>query len=425
MANSYHKSERTCPTLSIDVPGKGGGRTKKTLIICNHYPLPASTGANMRTMHFVRFFQQLGLVDIAYIYDLAGARTSATVFRNEIPLALAEQGRFRRRFLTGVMTGRPVPVFQYEKTSREAILSRISTEDYDYILVRYIYSTGLLFDLPVRLQGRAIIDFDDIISGPLYDQMIGDCDGPLKKWILGFNRRLIQRYERECLGFGASLVCSERDRKRLSEGNGRSPLVVPNVYDPGPFSAYDTGDGFRQKNHLLFVGTLNYAPNVKGLRWFVETIFPAFRRVYADAKLIVVGRYPTEKVRAICETTSGIELYPDVEDIMAFYRDCRAVVVPLLAGGGTRIKILEAAFAMRPVLSTTVGAEGLEFRDGKELLLFQNSSGFLKGYAHLTNEEGYQSLITKAKQVVATRYSRKCFDDVMESVLERVDASRR
>lgn len=397
---------------------------KKTLIICSHYPLPEATGANMRTMHFVRFFQQLGSVDIAYTYVLDGAQTGDPTFRNEIPLALDDQGSFKRQFLSGVLTGRPVPVFHYQSASHKAIMSRISLEDYDYILVRYVYSTGPLFNLPARLQRRVIIDFDDIISGSLYDQMIGNCDGAVKKLGLGFNKKLIQRYERKCLGFGASLVCSERDRVKLSDGNGRSPLVVPNVYDPGQFSAYDAGDGFRQDNHLLFVGTLSYAPNVQGLRWFVEHIFPVFRREYADAKLIVVGRHPNEEVRSICEASRGIELQADAEDIRTFYRDCRAVVVPLLAGGGTRIKILEAALAMRPVLSTPVGAEGLEFRDGKELLLFENSSEFMKGYSILTDEEKYRPLTANARQIVMTKYSRNCFDDVMVSVLERIDAAR-
>lgn len=395
-----------------------------TLIICPRYPLPELTGADMRTMHFVRYFRQLGPVDIAYTTGGSDPSDTCGNFREVIPMRADGEARFRRRFLRGILTGTPPQVLRYHGRSRRTILSQIKSERYDFILVRYLASSGMLLGLSPALRNRVILDYDDIISGSLFDTQLGAKAGFTKRTLLGINRYWLRRYEQRCLDFGATLVCSEQDRAKLGDGQKRPPFVVPNVLQADDVFGSSRDDGFAKDHQLLFVGTLNYGPNTEGLRWFLDAIFPGFRRAYPDARLSVVGRNPPPELRGLCDQRAGVHLYGDVADLRPFYSGARAIVVPLLAGGGTRIKILEAAAARRPVLSTPMGADGLEFSDGRDILIFRNESEFLGGYGHLALRANYESLVRRSHQVVTTRYSTKAFNEGLDRVLESLSPPR-
>jgi glycosyltransferase involved in cell wall biosynthesis len=304
------------------------------------------------------------------------------------------------------------------------MMARITSSQYDHILVRYIRSTGVLWGSQPASTQRVILDFDDIVSGSLIEDWGGINPGPGERLIKSLLRQWIRKYEKKCLQFGATLVCSEADRLKMDDGRHRAPFVVPNVYRVDDGLASFVGDGFTNPNNLLFVGTLAYQPNRSGLQWFLDTIFPQFRAVYPGATLTVVGREPTTQLRAACDGAEGVSLQADVPDLRPFYRNARAVVVPLLAGGGTRIKILEAAAAGRPVLSTQTGAEGLALRDGKEILIFQDADDFVESYGRLAARTTYDSLVDGARLLVRTRYSTQAFEKALTLALQSMHRCR-
>jgi glycosyltransferase involved in cell wall biosynthesis len=246
--------------------------------------------------------------------------------------------------------------------------------------------------------------------------------GLLRKMRLRMNRPFLIKYENKCLGFGVSLFCSEKDRALFVNGAREgNATVIPNIYCNKSFDNYDFGDGSTNVHTLLFVGGLMYRPNVEGLTWFVETVFPGFKEKYPEAKLLLVGHSPASEIKKLSERTRGVELYTNVPDIREYYRRSRVLVVPLLSGGGTRIKILEAALAGRPVLSTPVGAEGLDMVSGKDLLFFENKDGFLSQYDRLLTEGVYNSLVHNARKIALTQYSPQRFDSDMEKVLSWIE----
>lgn len=391
---------------------------KKTLLICGYYPLPENIGANMRTMNFVRFLKNYGSVEIAYSNVLPGAQVGNPIFSNEYLLKNKDHKRFKKRLISGFIKGIPVPVYEFCDNSQLLLLSLIASNDYDYILVRYIYNTSSLLKISLKYKMRAIVDFDDILSGSLYESTLGSVNGRFKKFIMNLNKRLLTNYEKKCLDFSASLFCSKEDMSRVvGKSNRINSFVVPNIYHNKSFEDYDFGDGFSNGNVLLFVGTLGYGPNSTGLKWFIESVFRDFKERYPDARLLVIGRSPDIKIKILCENEDGIELYGGVPDVKEYYKKCKAVIVPLLAGGGTRIKILEAALANRPVLSTPIGAEGLDLVDENDLLLFDNAQDFSLQYSKLLDRKKYNSLISNAKHLVLDKYSVQRFNEVMEEVL--------
>jgi glycosyltransferase involved in cell wall biosynthesis len=180
------------------------------------------------------------------------------------------------------------------------------------------------------------------------------------------------------------------------------------------------GSGYKNRRTLLFVGALDYGPNIDGLKWFIEGIFPKVKERYRDMRLLVVGRRPTEDVVVLCREQPGVELHSDVADVGSFYEKCGAAVVPLLSGGGTRIKILEAAMAGRPVFSTPLGMHGLDLGDGVQLSLFTDERSFLEQFQSIDDEKKYRERVANMYDAVNKVYSPAVFEMSMEKVLESI-----
>lgn len=388
---------------------------KRTLIICPHFPLPETNGANMRTMHFVRYFEKLGPVDIAYFYGDPQEGAESLRFSNHFALERTKAQSVKMEIVLGVVFGQPFPLYRLRRVSKARLRKFAEANNYDHVVVRYLYSSAALFVLPKPMQRRALFDIDDDLSGSQY---IGYTDGRVGRFsrmIFAGNRTLLRRYERRATRHSRALVCSPVDQARLATRNS-VPTIVPNIFEPDRSSSPSALKGFHNPNRLLFVGSLDYPPNVEGLQWFLSGVFPDFLSEFPDAMFTVVGRNAPADFAALCAASPNVYFHPNVASVAHFYDECRAVVVPLLRAGGTRIKILEAAGFKRPVLSTTVGAEGLELRDGAEILHFSTATEFLDAYRKL-DETTYLTLAERASEVVKARYSRDIFDDVVETTV--------
>ncbi len=380
-------------------------------------------------MNFVRFFRKYGTVDIAYSNSLheEGEGKKNFIFSNEYFLKKESCGGFQKRLMRWVnIRSRPLQIARYDADSEKRLLSLLESGGYDYIVVRYAVNTWSFLGKASVYRAKTIVDFDDILSGSLYESKMAKVEGFLRKLRFRANHRFLANYERRCLTFGASLFCSEKDRAVVAGEEMRdNTFVIPNIYNNRSFEGFDFGDGFSRNHTILFIGSLNYKPNKNGLKWFVESVFPVFKQNYPDSRLLVVGRTPDNDVREFCREDSGIDLHEDVPDIRQYYGTCRAVVVPLLSGGGTRIKILEAALAGRPILSTPMGAEGLSLRDDKEILNFQDAQEFIKQYDKLKLRDSYDSLVRSARHHVLSHYSVNNFNEGMKRVLDYMNGNKK
>lgn len=397
----------------------------KILVISNGYPLPEDHGTNMRTMNFVRYFQKYGSIDLAYKKQKPLNCNSTNVFSREHYIEQRQTARGDRNSLKKRLSRflRRLPWYIDESALKagEQIVELIKSGTYDVVLVRYIHNTANLNKLPEAIRTRVVVDFDDFISDSLYETYSSKDDSLYSKLRRKVDRAFLKNYEERCLDFGAVLFCSEDDRRKMnSRRKSRNCYVVPNIYQNEAFSSYNFYDGSMRTQELLFVGTLVYRPNIDGLIWFIEHIFPALRAVNSAVTLHVAGRSPSEALRKKIAECPGVELHADMPDLRPYYEACGVIIVPLLSGGGTRIKILEAGLANRPVLSTPLGAYGLDLQDGKDVLLFTNKDTFLSQYARLSDRQLYTSLANNLQYKVMTEYSAANFDSAMNNVLQAI-----
>lgn len=389
-----------------------------TLIVCEPYPLPENTGSNIRTMNFVRFFKHHGTVDLVYAEGTKSSEADEDSFRYEYPVIQLGYPTTLRARVGMVINGIPYPIREYESTSKAALLHAVDCNDYHYILVRYAVNTNWLNQLARRHVAKTIVDMDDLVSESLYQTFFYATNRPHKRLLRLLNRYLLKQYERKCARYGASIFCSETDLHKMTPIFSRkNAFVVPNSYPDESFARHDFGDGYPKQNIFLFVGSLFYEPNVTGLMWFVNEVYQHLQAKYPDSKLLIVGRSPIDSVRYLQHRNLNLEICANVPDLRPFYERCRAVVVPILTGGGTRIKILEAALANRPVLSTPRGAEGLDLCNGVHLHLFTSGAEFIEKYEHLSSLSAYRSMVESAREQVLKKYTTGGFNAAMSKVL--------
>jgi glycosyltransferase involved in cell wall biosynthesis len=186
-------------------------------------------------------------------------------------------------------------------------------------------------------------------------------------------------------------VCSDRDRRHLQRlGFGDHVTVMPNAISiPIASSIPPTAQT------ILFLGMLSYWPNTEAAERLIDRIWPSIQKVCPSAKLIIAGRSP-ESLRSYRLAPPNVEFTGLVDDLDALYARTRLICCPLTTGGGTRIKLIEAAAYAKPIVSTLIGAEGLAFVDGSEILIRNDDEGIAEACARLLYDDALCSFIGEA-----------------------------
>jgi glycosyltransferase involved in cell wall biosynthesis len=180
-------------------------------------------------------------------------------------------------------------------------------------------------------------------------------------------------------------------------------VVVPNGVDVDRFPFLDVDSA--EPDHVVFVGTYRYVPNVDAVHWFVRDIWPRIRAARPTARCTLVGMDPPPSVHRLAQVP-GINVVGTVPDVQPWLARATVVVVPLRSGSGTRFKILEAFAAGRPVVSTRIGAEGLAVEDGIHLLLADDPASFAEAAIQLlADPERRWSLARAARELVEREYA--------------------
>jgi glycosyltransferase involved in cell wall biosynthesis len=230
------------------------------------------------------------------------------------------------------------------------------------------------------------------------------------------NWRKLAREERAAWRrFDGITLTSRRDEELLlADFPGACTAVVPNGVDVNEFSP---ASGQTESEMVLFFGAINYHPNHDGVTYFIDEIFPKLRRLRPNARFCILG--PGARQSVLDRQGNGVEVLGMVDEVGPYLDRASAIVVPLRIGGGTRLKIVEALAKGKPVISTRLGAEGLDVEHDKNVLLADEPDEFANQVARVLSDRELAARLGKAgRSLMEAKYSWDSIGSGLESFYE-------
>jgi glycosyltransferase involved in cell wall biosynthesis len=265
--------------------------------------------------------------------------------------------------------------------------------------------------------GRSVL-FQHNVETMIWRRRAERARGPLSKLYFGLQARRMFDYERAaCRAAGHIIAVSKTDAELMQSMFGvRNVTEVPTGVDIGYFARPAPNPAVAD---LVFVGSMDWLPNVDGVTYFVEEVLPQIRRRRPECKLAIVGRTPPESILKLGRTVPGVLVTGTVKDVRPYMWGASVSVVPLRIGGGTRLKIYEAMAAGLPVVSTTVGAEGLEVHPPDDIRIADDPRDFAAHCLELLEDERLsRQVAARALEMVTANYSWERVAEMFARVLE-------
>jgi glycosyltransferase involved in cell wall biosynthesis len=261
------------------------------------------------------------------------------------------------------------------------------------------------------------------IEADIWQRYYENESNAFRRWYIREQWRKVKQFERTALGWvDAAAAVSDLDCARLEkERAGLQIALIPNGVD---LEYFDTLPQPNQRRHLVFTGSMDWRPNQDAARYFTREIFPLLKRARPDLECTFVGRNPPEDIKRLAEVP-GVHVTGTVDDVRPYVERAAVYVVPLRIGGGSRLKILEALAMGRAVVSTTIGAEGLDVVHGQHLLLADDPRSFASSVLRLIEEpERCVELAGKGRRLVERRYGWDALADRFGGFIREVAGQR-
>lgn len=245
--------------------------------------------------------------------------------------------------------------------------------------------------------------------------------GP-RKWLLGRDWRLLRAYEgRLVRQFDAVMAVSHEDKIALQEAAGQAVdiVVAPIAVDTDEvaFIAREAEPG-----HVLHIGTMYWPPNIDAINWFIREVYPLVRQARPDVQFDVVGSRPPAELLALNDAGLGINVTGYVADPTSYQKQAAAMIVPLRAGGGMRVKILNALAEGIPIVSTTLGYEGIEVTPGHDILVGDTPQAFAAEVLRLLDDaELGRRLAANGRRLAEEKYDYRRAYRPVDEVYKRAE----
>ncbi|MDP2997240.1 MAG: glycosyltransferase [Bryobacterales bacterium] len=364
-----------------------GARRRSALILSPEAPYPAVGGGALRTASLVEYLARRYTLDLIIFHE-PGAPDPREAFPPalarridvlELPRhsrsALARAGRNLVRFARGVP-----PLNDRFAGHQRALARLVAGRAYDFALIEHSWCAPYAEQLGA-VSRRVGLDLHNIES--VLAARTAEAEGPLAALLFRRFAEASAALERRWLPrFALTLATSEQDAARCRVlAPTADVLVYPNAIPLRPLPAP------QKEEAIVFSGNLEYHPNRAAVKFFARQVWPKLRARWPRLKWRLIGKNP-QSVRGFLGEDPRIELTGPVEDAIEELARARVGVAPMLSGSGTRVKILEAWAAGLPVVSTAIGAEGLDARDGEHLMLAETADEIREAVSALLDSPG-------------------------------------
>jgi sugar transferase (PEP-CTERM/EpsH1 system associated) len=397
----------------------------RTLYFSPRICWPILSGAHLRDFYFARHLARNAQLTYIGLVNEDGTG-QAELLRQQLGndaqvIALRRDAAYRpANILRGLIGPTPLNVLNFTSprvlSELDGILRRQSFDTIQIESMHLIaYARRIRQTAP---QSRLILDWHNIESEILARYAENERN-PLRGVYARRTSALSRNVEDELLRLcDAHTVCSEREREVLLRRVPTARIeVAGNGVDCDFFAAPGSQESARRD--VLFIGRMDYHANIDAALFFVKNVWPLIHARRPELRLVIAGAQPAPPVLALRQ--QSITVTGTVDDVRPFYRSALVSVVPLRVGGGTRLKALEAMAAGTPVVSTTLGAEGLAVTHGRNILIADGPQAFADAVVSLREDSAqWQELAANARRLVEMTYDWSVVGDVLWRLHEQL-----
>lgn len=393
----------------------------KILHLFPYVPSPPTFGGALRVYHILKHLSKNHDVTVGGFAEFGNMKRFNDDFPGVKGDAFVQRRRIHYRRLMQVYSLFTSHSYWYnwgQSPKLEAkVRALVAKEDFDIILGEFA-SMGH-FDLEtdaIRVMDAHNIEYDNFRRMSLLKW------SGIRKWF--YKREAEKCYSEEVKAFNrhdAIFATSERDKAIIEKDAPDIPkYVVPNGVDTDFFSPSETET---EPFSMVFTGALSYVPNYDGMIYFLDEIFPIIQKVIPQAKIYVVGSRPPAALQKY--QSNSVIVTGFVDDVRPYVDQASVFVVPLKMGSGTRLKVVEALSMKKPVVSTSIGCEGIDVTDGRHLLVRDEPATFAEAVINLFQDFKLRNhLIENGYQLVKNKYDWRVIGDSINDAFQQLTSNK-
>ncbi len=379
--------------------------------------LPLHSGGDIRSFHILKYLSAHHDVTFLSYYDGAQDEKYESQLNTHFPSAIAlSTGKSTPRsldYLRRLSSPHPYAVSRFQSPIvAEKINALLRNGTYDVAIADFL-------DAAINFSAKSKtprVLFQHNVESEIWRRHAATATNPAKRLMYKTEFNKMLRYEQKIVGnFDHVIAVSENDRQIMQQWTEASRITVvptgvdvahyrplPNDSEPAPI--------------VMFIGAMDWEPNVDAVEFFCAEMWNRIVTEIPAARFLIVGRNPDRRVQKLA--SPSVEITGRVESVAEYLRQAAVVVVPLRIGGGTRLKIYEAMAAAKAVVSTTVGAEGLDVAPGKDILIADEPHTFADSVATLLQDANLRRRYEQAALATAAKYDWAVIAAKFAAVLE-------
>lgn len=324
--------------------------------------------------------------------------------------------RFLSALALSPMASLPLAIGRWKSRAMRELVSRLrKTEDFDSVVLDFLVTP---VNVTPDLKGTVL--FQHNVEAMIWERHHGLAANPLKRVYLRLQRDRMRAFERKiCHAVDHVITVSEQDANQHRSRYGiESVSWVPTGVDLDYFAP--PAAAAAQDIDLMFLGSMDWMPNIDGVAWFAETMLPEILTRRPGTKIAIVGRRPPASIQDLANRFPGVTITGTVDDVRPYLWRSKVSIVPLRVGGGTRLKIYESVAARVPVVSTTIGAEGLDLQHPAQIRLADTPAAFVEECLKLlANPNEGSALSEESWRYVSRHYSWDSVTQQFADILSR------
>ncbi|ETJ20633.1 Glycosyl transferase group 1 [human gut metagenome] len=381
---------------------------KKILFLTTELPYPTDNGGKIRTFNMLKSIHDSYEINLVCFSEKVEVKQEVLQLKkicsevhvvNKIYRNSKSNFNTIKNALVSIVKNKPFIVEKFNDKKYENIIKRlINSNEYTNVIIDHLPIAIYLDVLSNQKIMLSQHNCEYLILKRRYEKE----KNIIKKFYIWTEFLKTKNYEKNvCSKVDKVIVLSEEDKKCIvhEDYKGENIAIIP--------ISVETTYVKKHYNHtvknILFLGTMSWYPNEHGILWFLKNVWKDILKINSDMKLYIVGNNPSDEIKSYSSENVIVTGYVDSVD--EYIEKCDICVVPLFIGGGMRVKILECMAKGIPCISTSIGAEGIEYVDEEDIIIANNMNEFINSIKYLNKQTNIKRIVECANELIISKYS--------------------